>query len=178
MSMRSFASGGATGCGGPIVSRTPGSWVTAPSRGRTPGLRRYAGPAGSSRDRPVPARSGRCAGRYAGRSGGLVVDLLDRGDLELQGDALGDQQAAGVERDVPLEAEVAPVDPAAALETGADEAVVVGVDAEQLERDDHLAGDVADGQVAGDHVRVVLDLLHVGAREGDLRPLLHVEEVP
>src|SRR6478672_7964086 len=95
---------------------------------------------------PRDRRPGRPAGR-SGWSGGLLVDLLDRGDLELQGDPLGDQQAAGVERDVPLEAEVAAVDPAAALDAGANEAVVVGVDAEQLEEDDDLAGDVADGQV-------------------------------
>src|SRR5512138_2810061 len=66
---------------------------------------------------------------------GRFVGLLDRRDLELQRDALGHQHPAGVERHVPLQAEVAAVDPAGALESRTELAEGVLLDTDQLERD-------------------------------------------
>src|SRR5215207_291609 len=74
--------------------------------------------------RPRPARLG------SGRSGGL-----DCGDLELEGDLVADQDAAGLERGVPGDAVVLAVDDGRAFEPSSQVAVRVGGRALELERD-------------------------------------------
>ncbi len=78
------------------------------------------------------------------RSGGL-----DRGDLELECDFVTDQDAAGLERGVPGDAVVLPVDDRRALEADAQVAERVGGRTLELERDRDRVGDAPDGQVAG-----------------------------
>src|SRR6516225_8026610 len=62
------------------------------------------------------ADGGRPAAARLVRPGGSGV--LDRGDLELEGDPIADQDAAALERGVPVDAPVLAVDRDRALETG------------------------------------------------------------
>src|SRR5690349_1060632 len=82
--------------------------------------------------------------------------VLDRGDVELELDLLGDEDAAGLESGVPGQAPVLAVDGDGALEADPDVAERVLGGAGLLERDGHGLGDTLDGQVAGDRpVRTV-----------------------
>src|SRR5688572_29200957 len=112
-----------------------------------------------------------------GWASALVDPPLDGGDLELERDLLRHEDATRVEGHVPLEPEVAPVDPPRALEAGTQGPEGVGLHPDELEGDRHGLGDVADREVAGDHVGVLLDLLDLRALEADVGPLLSVEEV-
>ena len=84
--------------------------------------------------------------------GSAGVGGADGGDLELEDDLLADEDAAGFERGVPVDAPVLAVDRGGALE--ADALVAVGIDggAGVLEVDGDRLGDALDGQVAGDPV--------------------------
>jgi hypothetical protein len=97
--------------------------------------------------------------------------------LELDLHAIAHQHTAGLERLVPLEAEVLAVE--GPLRGEADPFVAPGVLAAaavlDVERD--LAVDVADGQLAGQAVEFRAELLDPGAAEPDLGEVLDVEEV-
>ncbi len=101
---------------------------------------------------------------------------LDGGDLDLQDDLVGDHDA-GVQRGLPVDAEVLAVDGARGGQ--ADALQVVGVDVGALELDVEIdgLGDALDGQVAGQDALVVAGDLGVGGDEGDLRVLLDLEEI-
>ena len=103
---------------------------------------------------------------------------LDRGDLELEGDLVADQHAAGLERGVPVDAVVLAVDrrrepskPTRWLPNGSVARAL------ELEGDADRLGDALDGQVAGDLEAGRAGLLDAGRDEGDLRVVLDVEEV-
>src|SRR6187402_213731 len=82
--------------------------------------------------------------------GAVGSGVADRGDVELELDLLGDEDAAGLERGVPGEAPVLAVDGGLALEADAGVAERVHGGAGLLELDRDGLGDVLDGQVAGD----------------------------
>src|SRR4051794_29900003 len=119
------------------------------------------------------ARTVRCGPRLPEKgSGGL-----DRRDLELQGDLVADQDAAGLERGVPGDAPVLAVDDQRTLE--ADALVAERVDRRALEGEvhGHRAADALDREVAGDADEVVRDGGDGGGDERDLRVVGDVEEV-
>src|SRR5919204_3268758 len=126
---------------------------------------------------PSPASSSTTSLPSSEGSGGLLPGLLHRLDLEDQLHLVAPQQAAGLERLVPGEAEVLPVDGGAGGEActlaapGIPSAAFVG----RLQR--HRTGDAMDRQVAGDEVAVSARFLHPGAAEGRDRILGHVEEI-
>src|SRR3546814_14733260 len=107
--------------------------------------------------------------RTVDRWGSAGVVAADGGDLELEGDLLADEHAAGFEGGVPVDAPVLAVDLGGALE--ADAGVVVRVDgaAAVLEVDGDGLGDALDGQVTGDPVLGVAGLLPGCGCERDLR---------
>src|SRR5699024_3641033 len=89
-----------------------------------------------------PARRGPTPGPLR-RSG-----VLDGGALDLERDLLRDQHAAGLERGVPGEAEVAALEGGGALEAGPLVAERVGGGALVVERDGDRPGGALDGEVA------------------------------
>src|SRR6266567_9449210 len=76
--------------------------------------------------------------------------VLDRGDLELEGDLVADQDAAALERGVPGDPVVLAVDRHRALEPDPLVAERVLRSALELERDRDRVGHALDGQVTGD----------------------------
>src|SRR3954463_4403214 len=93
---------------------------------------------------------------------------LDRRDVELHLDPVADQHAAGVQHGVPGQRPVAALDGQRALE--ADPGVAERVQRRAGEREVHRdrLGDVLDGEVAGDPVDLVVDLLDLGGDEDHL----------
>src|SRR3954449_4339756 len=108
---------------------------------------------------------------------GLLRDLLHGGDVELELDLLADEDAALVEREVPGQVPVATVDRRLALEADAEAAPRVHRGAGELPVDGDRVGLAVDGEVTDQGVDVVVDLLHLGADEGDLGVVGDVEEV-
>src|SRR5205823_9926563 len=104
--------------------------------------------------------------RGASRS---VTGGLDRGDLELQGHLVADQDAAGLERGVPGDAVVLAVDGDRALEADPQVAERVLGRALEAERDRDRVGHALDGEVAGELERAVVDLAGAGRDERDPR---------
>jgi len=91
--------------------------------------------------------------------------------------AIADQHAACLERLVPLEAELLPVQGALRRETDAFVAPRVLATAAVLGIERDRARDAADGQVPGEPITVPLDPLDPCAAKPDLGEVLHVEEV-
>ena len=85
----------------------------------------------------------------AGQAVGLVL-LQDGLDGDGDVDLVADQQAAAVQRDVEVDAEVLAGDGRGALEADAGAAPRVAVGAEDLDVEGDRLGDALDGQVAGD----------------------------
>src|SRR5690606_7473062 len=108
---------------------------------------------------------------------GWSSGLLDRRDVELEVDLLAHEDAAGLQGGVPVHAPVLAVDGGLALE--ADALVAERVDGRagvgEVDRDG--LGRALDGEVTGDPVLGVAELLDLGAAERDLRVGVHVEEV-
>jgi hypothetical protein len=113
---------------------------------------------------PSRGSGGRPAGLTAAGTEGSR--LLDGRDLDVEGDLLADQDAAGLEGRVPDDAVVLAVDRGLALEAGADVAVGVLGGADVSEGDGDRVGLVLDGQVAGEVERVGTGDLDVGGGEG------------
>src|ERR1700682_1552875 len=107
----------------------------------------------------------------------LYARLAHRLDLDLDVDARPDQEAPGLQRLVVGQAEVAAVDVRAGREAGALAAPGVLGAALALHLEHHLAGRPGDGQVARDAHPVVAQVLDLAAAEGEVRVLLHIEEV-
>src|SRR5256885_4065115 len=126
-------------------------------------------PCGSSS--PSPSSSSRTLLR------GDLGGLLHRLDLQRQLHLVADEQAARLQRLVPLEPEVLAVDGSGCDEPGA--LAAPGVLAAPLVGDiqDHGLGDAVDGEVAGDPITIPGRDLDVPAAEGGGRLLLDVEEV-
>ena len=103
--------------------------------------------------------------------------LLDGRNLELDLDVFRNEDAAGLERSVEVDAEVLAVDLGLCLEaqTEVAEWVLSGSDLFNLEVD--RLGGALDGEVTGDGAVAVLINVDVGGGEGKLWVLLHVEEV-
>src|SRR4051794_19743749 len=108
---------------------------------------------------------------------GRESGVLDGRDLELQDDLVADQDTAGLQRSVPGDAVVLAADGHRALEADADVAERVGGRALELERDGDRVGDALDGQVTDQLEGRLVQLLHRGRDEGDLRVLREGEEV-
>src|SRR3954451_5019639 len=106
-----------------------------------------------------------------------LLGALDSGNVELELDLLADEDAALVEREVPGQVPVATVDRRFALEADAEAAPRVHRGASELPVDGDRVGLAVDGEVADQGEDVVVDLLDLGADEGDLRVVLEVEEV-
>src|SRR5215213_7121829 len=104
-------------------------------------------PSGAAGDRPMTIRSapGASRERLVPGSGGL-----DGRDLELESDLVTDQDAAGLERDVPGDAVVLAVDDNGALEADAQVPEGVGSGALELEGNGDGVGDAPNSQVAGE----------------------------
>src|SRR4051812_1430959 len=101
-------------------------------------------------------------------SGLLAHGLHGEVDVHL----VPDEDAATVERDVEVHAEVLAVDDAVGLEAETLAAPRVLADAEELDLELDRAGDALEGQVADDG-----DAVERGGGEAHLAELLHVEEV-
>ena len=118
-----------------------GAAVRPAGRSMTPWNQEMADGAAAFPGGPV----GGCGAGRCERSG-----VLDRGDVELELDLLGDEDAAGLERGVPGQAPVLAVEGGRALEADAQVAEGVLGRAGLLEGDGDGLGDALDGQVAGD----------------------------
>ena len=105
---------------------------------------------GASAPEMPTARARRICRSRSRRLGRIGSGALDRADVEVQLDPLGDEHAAGLERGVPGQAPVLAVDGGAALEADAQVAEGVTGRAGLLELDRDRLGDALDGQVAGD----------------------------
>src|SRR5262249_42447640 len=117
-----------------------------------------------------------CFGARSDASPVVVVHPNGFGvDLDL--DALADEEASGLERLVPREVEVLAIDVGARKEPGSQLPPRVRAHAAELHRQEHLAGDVADLEHAGDIPLVGLPGTHRGAPEFDLGIMLDIEEV-
>src|SRR5690606_15643426 len=131
------------------------------------------------RQRPAPAsllgpvRVGTCRVFTAEPRSGR----LDGRHLELERHLLADEHTTGLQRRVPLDVEVLAVDRDRAFEAHPDVAERVGRHAFIGEVDADRLGDVLDGQVTGEPVGRLVQLLDAGGDEGDLRILLDVQEV-
>src|SRR5581483_4676619 len=117
--------------------------------------------------------------RVAWRETSLASRLLlvDRLDVDLEVDFVADQEAARLERGVPVQAELLAVDLAADLEARHLLAPRVLAAPEQGRVEHDGARHAADRQVAVDPGRVGAGRLDPCAGEGDRRILLDVEEV-
>src|SRR4051812_3210455 len=112
---------------------------------------------------------GEVAGRPGGRPAFCLSELrLHRREVEEDLDLLADEHAAGLQRLVPVEAEVAALDLADDLEPDAGVAPRVLVDALRNALEDDLAGGAADREVTGDPVGLLVELLDLGGLEGQL----------
>src|SRR2546423_3656475 len=103
--------------------------------------------------------------------------LPDRFGLDLDGDLLADDDAAGLEGLVPGEAEALPVELGLGREPDAHAAPGIGGTALERQLERHRPGDALDGEVALDHVVALPRLPHRPALVGHGRPGLDVEEV-
>src|SRR5699024_7476961 len=109
--------------------------------------------------------------------GGRLGDVLDQGELELERDLVADEYATGIELCIPGDAPVLAVDATRTLEAGAQLAVGIGLDADELERNRHGLRHVTNRQLTGDDVGAFVHLVDGRGDEADLRVGLHVEEV-
>src|SRR6478752_7403387 len=105
--------------------------------------------AGSGRKRAPGLPRNRAPAVQSGSGSGLG-GLDGERDLDL----VADEELAALERLVPLDAEVLPVDRGGRLGAQLGLAPRVGLDAEELRGQVDRLGDAVDGQVAGDHVAV------------------------
>src|SRR3546814_8246242 len=91
-----------------------------------------------------------------------LLGVLDAGEVELEVDLLPPENAAGGEWRVPGETEVLAVERGGALEADAGVAPRVLDGAGEIEVDEDGLGYATDGEVAGDAVGLVVDLLGLG----------------
>src|SRR5690606_5456561 len=103
--------------------------------------------------------------------------LLDGLDVQVDGDVLADQDAAGFQHGVPLEIEIFTVDPGGGLDGDALVApgILAGTFDTGLER--NLAGDAPDRQVADDLQFTAAQRAHLTAAVGEGRVIGRVEEI-
>jgi hypothetical protein len=102
--------------------------------------------------------------------------LEDELHVEVDRHVVAEREATGLERSVPVHAELGAVDLGRGLGAELDLAVAVGREAAELGLEDDRLGDATQGQVAGD-VQVVALGLDARRAEGELRVLLGEEEV-
>ena len=102
--------------------------------------------------------------------------LLGRLDIEGELDGVAHEDAAGLKRGVPGEAEVLAADLGLGLEADLRVAPRILAHADELEGHGDLLGDAVDAEIAG-HVVGAAALAHRGRGEGEGRELLDVEEV-
>src|SRR4051794_17443813 len=106
------------------------------------------------------------AGMDCSDMGAVLLILADGGDVQRQLDAVADGEAAGLQRRIPLDAEVEAVNRRSGGEAGALLAVGVLALALELDVEDNFLGDVADGQVAVDLGILVIDQFDARRAEG------------
>ena len=121
-----------------------------------------------------------CCGGNLGLANRAAVALYGLGDgldVDLDVDVLADEDAAGLERLVPLQPEVPAIDPRLRREGHALVAPGVLAAAELFDVELHGLGHPVDRQVAGHGVLLLAGLLDLRALVRQLRVLLGVEEV-
>src|SRR5690606_4100341 len=102
---------------------------------------------------------------------------LDRSDLELDGHLFGDQDSAGFEGGIPVDAPVLAVDLGGAFEPDAGVAPRVDGGTGELDVEGDRSGLAPDGEIARYLVSIVALVLDPGRLEADLGILVHGEEV-
>src|SRR6185503_17234175 len=130
---------------------------------------------GPGTGRVITSASPRTASIFT--SGNLRRNLLHGLDLGLDLDFVPDEHAAGLERLVPRQAEVLPIDRGLRRERGADVAPRVLRLAVLFDAEHHLARDTPDCQIADDIDLIARSWLDARADETQLGILRDVEEV-
>lgn len=136
----------------------------------------------ASRAGAGPARFPRTGGPSAATGArpemrAVLLGLPDRGDVELEGHRLADQDAAALQHGIPGGAPVLAVDACPAPEFDPDKAPGVGFGAVEPERHGYRLGDATQGEVSGGGEFCPVDLLDLGCAELDGRVVGDIKEL-
>src|SRR5258708_25947536 len=109
----------------------------------------------------------------------------ERLDIDCDLHLVTDHQAAAIQDRAPAHTEIVPLDYSPSGESGARYRATVGAagpvrclpGSQELNVEGHLAGDAADGEIAGDAELMAGGLIHASAPKGNSRMVFNVEEV-